>query len=53
MRLQVRQGWNGKPVTVEVTLPLDYKAGRPVRLKGLGRKFGPWVGDLYVRLLVR
>lgn len=52
VRLQVRQGWSGKPVSVDVTLPNDYVVGRAIRLKGLGRKFGPLVGDLYVKLLV-
>lgn len=52
VRLQVKQGWSGKKVAVDVTLPRDYVVGRAIRLKGLGRKFGPLVGDLYVRLLV-
>lgn len=51
VRLQVKQGWSGKTVSVDVTLPHDYVVGRAIRLKGLGRKFGPLVGDLYVRLL--
>jgi molecular chaperone DnaJ len=53
VRLQVRQGWSGKKVSVEVTLPRDYVTGRAVRLKGLGRKIGPLVGDLYVYLMAR
>ncbi len=52
VRLQVQQGWSGKKVSVELTLPPDYVVGRAIRLKGLGRKFGPLVGDLYVRLFV-
>lgn len=53
IRLQVKQGWSGKTLAVDVTLPPDYVVGRPVRLKGLGRKLGPWKGDLYLRLLVK
>ena len=53
VRLQVRQGWSGKNKAVEVTLPDDYVVGRAIRLKGLGRKLGPWKGDLYLRLLVK
>jgi molecular chaperone DnaJ len=53
VRLQVRQGWTGKPTAVDVTLPVDYVPGRPIRLRGLGRKLGPWKGDLYVRLLAK
>jgi molecular chaperone DnaJ len=36
---------------VEVTLPGDYQPGRPVRLRGMGRRFGPWKGDLYLRII--
>ncbi len=53
VRLQIKQGWSGKKVSVEVTLPRDYVTGRAVRLKGLGRKIGPLVGDLYVHLMAR
>ncbi len=34
-----------------VNLSQDYVVGRPVGLRGLGRKLGPWKGDLYLRLL--
>ena len=40
----------GEPKTVEITLPPDFVPGRPIRLKGLGRRLGPWKGDLYLRL---
>jgi len=51
IRLQVQQGMSGKKQNIEVTLPLDYTPGRPVRLRGLGRKIGPWLGDLYLRII--
>ena len=51
VRLQVRQGLSGEPIHVDVTVPLGYTPGSPIRLKGLGRKIGGWRGDLYVRLL--
>jgi molecular chaperone DnaJ len=38
---------------IEIRLPGDYVIGRPMRLKGLGRRLGPVKGDLYLRLLVR
>jgi len=41
----------GKPQTISTTIPPDYQPGRPLRLKGLGRKLGPFAGDLYLRLL--
>lgn len=53
LRLQIRQGLSGEVRTVEVTLPSDFVVGRPLRLKGLGKRLGPWQGDLYLRLLAR
>ncbi len=44
---------SSKSVTIEVTLPGDFVVGRPIRLKGMGRRLGPWKGDLYLRLLAR
>jgi molecular chaperone DnaJ len=43
----------GDSKTVEITLPKDFIVGRPVRLKGLGRKLGPFTGDLYLRVLAK
>lgn len=43
----------GEAKTIEVTLPPDFVVGRPVRLKGLGRKLGPFTGDLYLRVLAK
>lgn len=43
----------GEPRTVEVTLPPDFVVGRPVRLRGLGRKLGPFTGDLFLRVLAK
>ena len=51
IRLQIQQGISGKMQNIEVTLPLDYMPGRPLRLRGLGRKIGPWLGDLYLRVV--
>jgi molecular chaperone DnaJ len=51
IRIRIQQGFSGKEKTVEVTLPNDFIVGRPIRLKGLGRKLGPVKGDLYLRLL--
>jgi molecular chaperone DnaJ len=54
IRVGIRHGvFNPKPVTVEVTLPRDYVPGRPLRLRGMGRRFGPWKGDLYLRISPR
>ncbi len=50
VRLTIRRAWSGAPVTVEVPIPADYVIGRPLRLRGLGRKLGPFKGDLYLRL---
>ena len=51
IRLQIQQGISGKMQNIEVTLPMDYMPGRPLRLRGLGRKIGPWLGDLYLRIV--
>lgn len=51
LRLKLRRPFSGKPMSVEVPLPADYVPGRSLRLKGLGRKIGPFKGDLYVKLL--
>ncbi len=53
VRISLSQGMNGDPRQIEITLPQDFVVGRPIRLKGLGRKIGPWTGDLYLRVLAR
>lgn len=53
IRLTIRRAWSGNPVTVEVPIPTDYVIGRPLRLRGLGRKLGPLTGDLYLRLMAK
>jgi len=54
IRVGVRHGLgNVKPTMVEITLPPDFVVGRPLRLKGMGRRIGPLHGDLYLRLLAK
>ncbi|MDR2054584.1 MAG: DnaJ domain-containing protein [Desulfovibrio sp.] len=48
VRLQIRQGLSDEVRAVEITLPPDFAIGKPVRLRGLGRRIGPWQGDLYL-----
>lgn len=48
LRLQIRRGLSGELTTVEITLPADFTIGKPVRLKGLGKRIGPWQGDMYL-----
>lgn len=48
IRLQIRRGLSDELHTVEVTLPPDFAVGKPVRLRGLGKRVGPWQGDLYL-----
>lgn len=50
IRLQIRRGLSEEPSTIEITLPRDFVVGKPVRLRGLGRKVGNWQGDLYLTL---
>lgn len=51
IRLQIRRGLSDSLTTVEVTLPPDFAVGKPIRLKGMGKKVGRWQGDLYLRLM--
>lgn len=53
VRISLSQGMNGEPRQIEITLPQDFVVGRPIRLKGLGRKIGPWTGDLFLRVLAK
>lgn len=48
IRLQIRQGLSDELKAVEITLPPDFVIGKPVRLRGLGKRVGPWQGDLYL-----
>ena len=48
IRLQIRQALSGELKTVEITLPPDFAVGKPIQLRGLGKRVGPWQGDLYL-----
>lgn len=50
LRVGIAQGLSGEEKTIEFTIPKDYALGQPIRLKGLGRRIGPWKGDLYLRI---
>ncbi len=43
----------GPERVVITTIPSNYIAGLPIVLKGMGRKLGPWRGDLYVRFMIK
>lgn len=51
IRLQIHHGVFGKSQTIELTLPPEFEPGRPIRLKGLGKRIGKWRGDLYLRIV--
>ena len=53
IRLQIRRGLSDEVTVLEVTLPPDFVTGKPIRLKGMGKKVGGWQGDLYLTLLAR
>ncbi|BDV01556.1 hypothetical protein TDMWS_16410 [Thermodesulfomicrobium sp. WS] len=53
LRLSLRLPLSWQTRTVELTLPWDFRLGKPIRLKGLGRRLGPWRGDLYLRLYAK
>lgn len=50
VRLTLSQGLGGDTRQLEITLPTDFRAGHPIRLRKLGRKIGAWVGDLYLTI---
>ncbi|WP_160715087.1 hypothetical protein [Halodesulfovibrio sp. MK-HDV] len=50
VRLTLSQGIGGDTRQLEITLPTDFRAGHPIRLRKLGRKIGAWVGDLYLTI---
>ena len=50
VRLQIRKALAAEPTTIEITLPPDFVIGKPIRLRGLGKKVGPWQGDLYLTI---
>lgn len=52
VRLQVQHGFSGDKKTIEFTLPPEFLPGKPIRLKGLGRRLGNMQGDLYLRILI-
>lgn len=51
VRLQIHHGVFGRSQTIELTLPPEFEPGRPIRLKGLGKRIGKWRGDLYLRIV--
>ncbi|ACS79373.1 J domain-containing protein [Maridesulfovibrio salexigens] len=53
VRITLQQGIRKKSKTLEITLPRDFVIGRPIRLKGQGRKLGPFKGDLYLRIMAK
>lgn len=53
IRITVEQKFSDGPKTIEVTLPPDFVVGRPIRLKGLGKKLGPLTGDLLLRVFAK
>lgn len=50
IRFKIRPGMSEEVNAVEVTLPKDFVVGKPLRLRGLGKRVGPWQGDLYLTI---
>ncbi len=50
LRLQIRRGLSEALSTIEIILPKDFIPGKPIRLRGLGKKVGKWQGDLYLTI---
>lgn len=51
IRISVHQKFSKGPKMIEVTLPSDFQPGRPIRLRNLGKRLGPWKGDLLLTVL--
>ncbi|MDD4650384.1 MAG: DnaJ domain-containing protein [Desulfoplanes sp.] len=50
VRVQIKR--RGKETqSLDIRLPHTFVVGRPIRIKGQGRKLGPLKGDLYLRFL--
>jgi molecular chaperone DnaJ len=50
VRLEIQHGLSDRLQVIEIVLPKEFAPGKPVRLKGMGRRVGRWRGDLYVRI---
>lgn len=50
VRLEIQHGFSGESQVLELTLPQEFKPGKAMRLKGMGKRLGNWKGDLYVRI---
>lgn len=50
VRLEIQHGLSGEPQVIELTLPPEFKPGKAMRLRGMGKRIGNWKGDLYVRI---
>ena len=50
VRLEIQHGLSDRPQVLEIVLPKEFVPGKPVRLKGMGKRVGEWKGDLYVRI---
>ena len=50
VRLEIQHGLSERPQVIEIILPKEFVPGKPMRLKGMGRRVGGWKGDLYVRI---
>lgn len=50
IRLQIRPSLSEEVTAIDVTLPPDFVVGKPLRLRGMGKRVGPWQGDLYLTI---
>lgn len=49
LKFQITQ-FNKSPTQIVTTIPENYSEGKAIRLKGLGKRLGPFKGDLYIRI---
>ncbi len=49
LKFQLKQ-FKKQPTQIITTIPDNYSIGKAIRLKGLGKRLGPFKGDLYIRI---
>ncbi len=52
LKFQITQ-FKKKPTQIITKIPENYIPGKAIRLKGLGKRLGPFKGDLYIRIFYK
>ncbi|GAB6161446.1 hypothetical protein JCM12298_06050 [Desulfothermus naphthae] len=52
LKFQITQ-FKKRPTQIITKIPENYVVGKAIRLKGLGKRLGPFKGDLYIRIFYK